>query len=418
MDENETIMFLELASATQALFDGDDDEEIAIQYQLNVYRDAALFRKRWDSQYLINLAEHEGSFVSEYRIDPGGFDVLVNLVQEVMPCDKKMALVKAAESQSDPISIDSKVGAALILLGGGRVMESMRTHGMSMSYVYDNFHNVVRAINKHPALAITSGNTTQYCKCKADAIMKQRSSYGIFKYCCGCIDGIALSCDTPHRKKYKNQSRFFSGSKKKICVNVQAVCDGDYTFQAMTAKHVGSTNDADAFESCSLKCLNQSLPFPYHWNGDAAYTLTEWMMIPFPGVNLHILNRAYDSFNFWQSQVRILIEQSFGMFIQIFGIFWKSSRFDLDFFLEIIHCCFRLYNFIRRRRIPCVATARVPPPHAALDANGRLVDDRWRRDIVPVDLTSDIRCGNTLRDSIVEEIIENNYFHVRSHTAH
>ena len=40
-------------------------------------RAPALFRKRWDSEYLLDLAQKEGSFVAEYRVDPAGFRELV-----------------------------------------------------------------------------------------------------------------------------------------------------------------------------------------------------------------------------------------------------------------------------------------------------------------------------------------------------
>jgi len=414
-EEEETQRLLE---ATSEFFDDDIEMQSAVvSTEMGLYREQALFRRRWDDTYLIGLAEREGSFVAEYRMDLRGFDILTQMLEEVMPVDNNMAIVKSREAGSDPISIHSKLGAALIILGGGRVMESMRTHGLSKSYTYANLRAVVRAINKHPALAIRSGNSSEYCKEKAKAF-QNKSSYGIFKYCTGCIDGLAISIKAPNRKRHRNQRQFRSGSKKKTCINVQAVCDGDYIFQAMTAKHVGSTNDADCFETSSLKQLNQSLPFPYHWNADAAYTTTESMHGPFPGINLHVINVAQDSYNFYQSQLRIMIEQAFDMFIQMFGIFWKSSSYDLDFFLEIIHCCFRLYNFIKRRKISCSHAQRQPPHHARLDEEGRLVDNVWRQGITAEDFSSEVRTGCTLRDRIVEEIIENNYFHRRSHQVY
>jgi hypothetical protein len=39
-------------------------------------------------------------------------------------------------------------------------------------------------------------------------------------------------------------------------------------------------------------------------------------MMHVPGVNLHITDRAADSFNYWHSQIRIIIECTFGLFIQ------------------------------------------------------------------------------------------------------
>ena len=71
-------------------------------------------------------------------------------------------------------------------------------------------------------------------------------------------------------------------------MNMQGVCDAQCRFLAVTCKHVGSTNDAVAYVQGSLKELCESQQFPYHWNGDDAYTLSESMMIPFTGTNLSV----------------------------------------------------------------------------------------------------------------------------------
>ena len=49
-----------------------------------------MFRKRWDSEYLRNLAENEGSFLAEYRVDPGGFDLLHEILESSIQRDEKL----------------------------------------------------------------------------------------------------------------------------------------------------------------------------------------------------------------------------------------------------------------------------------------------------------------------------------------
>jgi hypothetical protein len=68
-------------------------------------------------------------------------------------------------------------------------MESMRTHGLAQPTVYENFHRVIHAINSHPALAITCDNSFSGLQSRADDLMG-RSSYDIFQYCTGAIDGL------------------------------------------------------------------------------------------------------------------------------------------------------------------------------------------------------------------------------------
>ena len=119
-----------------------------------IEKSGSFFRKRWDEEYLVRLAEQERSFVSEYRVCPRGFQLLIELLGPDLVIDTEMARRSMAISGSKPITTGSRVASALILLAGGRPVEVMRTHGISMSQVARNFAKVVAAINRHPSLAI------------------------------------------------------------------------------------------------------------------------------------------------------------------------------------------------------------------------------------------------------------------------
>ena len=47
--------------------------------------------KLGDSDYLINLASRENSFIKEYRLDPFSFDYLVSLLEPFLKVDHNMA---------------------------------------------------------------------------------------------------------------------------------------------------------------------------------------------------------------------------------------------------------------------------------------------------------------------------------------
>ena len=79
-----------------------------------------------------------------------------------------MAMRAMSTSKSEPIMNSSRLGAALIMLimlGGGRRIESIRTHGISL---YTNLHAVVAAINAYPALAIECDQSIFGLKSRAD----------------------------------------------------------------------------------------------------------------------------------------------------------------------------------------------------------------------------------------------------------
>lgn len=391
-------------------------EEFLIPHILTniLKRNSSLYRKRWDSQYLRNLAENEGSFLAEYRVDPGGFDLLHEILESSIQRDDRFSSIAMGTSGSAPITTASRLGAALIMLGGGRRLEAMRTHGLSMSTTYDNFDRVIKAINSHPALSIDCDMSNDGCRARAAGFM-ERSTHDIFRYCTGAIDGLAIHIRAPSRDSVFNQSRFFSGNKKKYCMNMQGVCDAQCRFIAVTCKHVGSTNDAVAYNQGSLKPLCESHDYPYHWNGDNAYTLSESMMIPFPGTNLSVTHPSREWFNFWHSQVRITIERAFGIFVQRFGIFWQALKYDLNKSIEIVHACCRLHNFCINRNLPVISSHHVPLDVATVDVQGTLVDPHWREDLTPSEDWGSVSTGNTLRDNLVDVVGRNNYAHDRNY---
>jgi hypothetical protein len=355
---------------------------------------------------LVNLATRERSFLAEYRLEPQSFDILVELLGCHLQSNHEMANLAAIRCQSDPISVESRIGAALIMLAGGRYVESMRTHGLAKSTVYSNLHDVVAAINSCPQLEIRYDVKSDKVSEMAEGF-KSRSERKVFEYCCGAIDGLAIKIKCP--KKVLNQSHYYSGNKKFYCLNMQAVCDSNCLFKAVSLRHVGSTNDYVSFQNSSLSQIAASLPYPYHWIGDAAYVDSAFMMIPYPGVNLHETNPPKDWFNFWHSQIRITIERTFGIFVARWGILWKSLEYPLEQTVAIVQACCRLHNFAIQRNIPIINNI---PESASTNHNGVLQNNQWR-DVNPFEEAVRIRTGNYLKDYLLCVITDNHYSHHR-----
>jgi hypothetical protein len=195
-----------------------------------------------------------------------------------------------------------------------------------------------------------------------------------------------------------------------LCMNMQAVCKSDNQFSAVTCKHVGCINDANAFETCSLKGICESLPFPFHWNGDPAYLSSRTMVIPYPRTNLHIEAPYLEAFNFYQSQIRILIKFTFGIFVRRWGILLTALGFDLDFQFEIIHALCRLHNFCIQQKLPIINDR----PGEPITVDGRLSDPSWRASI-KAEALSNSHGSNAVRDDITEKIEALDLRRVRSH---
>lgn len=124
------------------------------QREDTVPRGPSLFRRRWDMDYFVTLAGDENSFIREYRMDVSAFFQLHAMLKDHLCINTDMARLRQKGTNSDFISTESRLGAALIILSGGRRIESMRTHGLSATFVNDNLHRVVDAIIACPDLEI------------------------------------------------------------------------------------------------------------------------------------------------------------------------------------------------------------------------------------------------------------------------
>lgn len=365
-----------------------------------------------NSDYLVDLALRERSFLTEYRLDPQSFDLLVEYLSPALHANQAMSSLAMNQCGSQMISVASRVGAGLIILGGGRPMESMRTHGLAKTTVYTNFVKFLDAVNTcHNLDIIYDYSYAGVAKYAND--FKRRSTHEVFKHCCGAIDGIAIRIRCP--KNVLNQGHYYSGNKKYYCVNMQAVCDANCLFTGVSVKHVGSTNDSIAFQNSSLVEIISRLPYPFHWLGDNAYVDSSTMITPYPGTNLKTDYPAKDWFNFWQSQLRITIERCFGIFVMRWGILWKSLDYDLPMVMKIIQACCRLHNFATQRNISLISQTNTPPV-AEVNEAGALVDRRWRDliagDYFPADRNTKV--GSTLKNRILEMIEDNHYSHDRN----
>ncbi len=77
---------------------------------------------------------------------------------------------------------------------------------------------------------------------------------------------------------------------------------------------------------------------------DEAYPLVGALLSPYPGT---CQGRPYDdSFNYYLSSYRVVIENAFGVFVQRWGILWRRLLIDLEFVPKVLMGLAILHNFI------------------------------------------------------------------------
>jgi hypothetical protein len=142
------------------------------------------------------------------------------------------------------------------------------------------------------------------------------------------------------------------------------VCDGRLRFRFFSACSTGSTHDS---ASLAMTALGERLskghgpggiPSPYFFAGDAAYTLSNALVVPVSGA---AEGSANCNFNMVHSQYRATIERAFGCLVRRFGVLWRPLSYSVAMNTSIIRCVVRLHNICMSR--PRGGGEVVEPPH-------------------------------------------------------
>ncbi len=170
--------------------------------------------------------------------------------------------------------------------------------------------------------------------------------------CVGCLDGFFQRSMRPSKTEVVNVISYYSGHYESYGLNYQACVQCDLQFMYFGVVSPGSTNDNISYsQAFELKQIFEYLPPGLFILSDAAYTLSETMLIPFTGVDW--LDPAHDAFNYYLSQLRIGVEMAFGWLVNKFRILSGTISGPLDRASAILIACARLHNYIIREDKPC-----------------------------------------------------------------
>ena len=172
-----------------------------------------------------------------------------------------------------------------------------------------------------------------------------KSTNEIMQGTCLAVDGFFQRTNKPSKKEAPNQLSYYSGHYESYGVNCQAAVFSDLRFAYFGVLSPGLTNDNISYPLASgLKQVIDNLPQGYYAVADAAYTLTEHMLVPFTGVDR--LDADLDAFNNYLSQVRIRVKMAFGRLVNKFRILNGKIGGSIDQASAILTACARLHNFI------------------------------------------------------------------------
>lgn len=105
----------------------------------------------------------------------------------------------------------------------------------------------------------------------------------------------------------------------------------------------GSTHDSLRFSASALvnQMREEGIPFSYYLAANAAYMCMESLLVTFSAVQLRHKEDGLcrDVFKFFQSSLRVHVEQAFGISLNRFGVLWRPLEYDLRWSYGIVCVC-------------------------------------------------------------------------------
>ena len=280
-------------------------------------RHERVFRTRvlWDNH--VDVLIRENMFHRTYRMNPGSFAKLVDLLRPSLQVDHKMSMVSSGGT-SMPIIPEVYVHCFIRYISGGSHLDIRLIAQISKPSFYTCLHTCVRAINKCPEVDFQFSTEEESLRYRM-RMFQHLSSHAVIRGCVGCIDGVLIGINRPSLTEVPNSRDYFSGHYQ--------ICDHAYRFLWVGVLAPGSCSDMVAYRQSNLKRMVDALPPRAYIIGDNAYPVSEHLLIPFSGSQGQ--NVWTNSYNFHLSQVRIKIEQTFGIFVSRWGVFRTQLQLSL-----------------------------------------------------------------------------------------
>jgi hypothetical protein len=201
------------------------------------------------------------------------------------------------------------------------------------------FLNAVLACDE---LALKLPQTSEDYERLANEFCERSGADNIYYGVIGALDGWLCNTLQPNVEDARN---YFSGHYQRFGLNVQALCDAHLRFIYLSVCGPGGMNDVHAIDKCTeLNRFIKAMPTKYFLLGDNAYGLSEEILIPFSGSQKKVAEN--DAYNYYLSQLRIRIEQAFGLLTTKWRIFRSNLNADLSMASDIINAASRLHNFV------------------------------------------------------------------------
>jgi len=249
----------------------------------------------------------------------------------------------------------TRLAVAIRYFAGGSPYDLGGLFAISIKEVYRSVGIIVDVINNCHELSIQF--PMDHASQKKVALGFKAKSVAGFDCCIGAIDGILIWTECPSAddciRSKNGPLKYMCGRKKKFGLNMMGTVDAEGRFLNIQIGHPWSTSDYLAFATSDLKAKLEEPGFLAPGMvlfGDNAYGNCSYMVTPIKGARP---GKDADSFNFYQSQVRIHVECAFSKLVHRWGVLRRPlhSRLGITKMCAMVHALCRLNNFCINLRV-------------------------------------------------------------------
>ena len=284
-----------------------------------------------------------------YRMDKDTFYVL----HEILEPHLQDHFFPAKGGKRDPkknsylIKTEIRLAVAIRYFAGGSPLDIMLIHGVSFYSVFSSVWGVVDCVNKCTELDFNFPTKEEQLEISYG--YKQKSG-ALFEHVIGAIDGILIWILKPTKEECEidgcQEGSFKCSRKDKFGFNMQAICDHKFRIRWIDLQWPGNSSDYMAWTTSELyqrlQMNTQEHVIPgMTIMGDSAYVRSPFMSVPFK----NNVTAEKDAYNFYQSQLRITVEQTFGILVHRWAILRGPLCVPLIAAPSLVMALCRLHNF-------------------------------------------------------------------------
>ena len=235
---------------------------------------------------------------------------------------------------------------SLRFLAGGQILDLRMCYNVPKSECYRSVWCVVDGVNGRAALQAEFPMRDTDKLRVLEAEFRAKSVGGVWTGQVLAVDGVHFEQLNPG-SAVENPLKYYVTRKGCYALLCIAGCDAECRFLVLDIPQLPTTHDSMALAaSAEGRAIEAGDVFPAEFfiNGDNAFNLEEWMMVP-------VNDGAHADFDYHQSSNRVVIERAFGILIRRWGIFWRPLEVQFRRRAPLIKCCMLLHNYCITKRI-------------------------------------------------------------------